>query len=66
VVKEGHNDVAPDGELSPLDEAAVTMHELYTSLRRAGFSRSEAVTVIAKFAAEIITQQQAQQGDEDT
>jgi hypothetical protein len=52
--KEGRNDMAPDGELSPMDEAAVSMHEMYQSFRRAGFTRTEAVTIIAKVAAEAI------------
>lgn len=63
--------MARDGELSPLDVAAVTMHELYESLKRAGFSRSEAITIIAKTAAEVMTQQVNEQtkrpgGDTDT
>ena len=59
--------MAPDAEISPLDEAAVTMHELYLSFRRAGFTRTEAVSIIAKVAAEIMTQQMGEKsGDEDT
>jgi hypothetical protein len=50
-----------DGDLSPLDVAAVAMHELFQSFRRAGFTRSEAITIIAKTAAEIVTQQMADQ-----
>jgi hypothetical protein len=49
--------MAMDGDLSPMDEAAVSMHELYTSFRRAGFSRGEAITIIAKVSAELIGQQ---------
>jgi len=57
--------VAPDGDISPLDTAAVTIHELYRSFRRAGFSRAEATSIIAKVTAEIIAQQQTV-GDEET
>jgi hypothetical protein len=39
----------------PLDQAAVQLHELFASLRRAGFSRGESIAVIAKTAAELIT-----------
>jgi hypothetical protein len=46
-----------DGDLSPMDVAAVSMHELYESFRRAGFTRSEAITIIAKTAAEMVAQQ---------
>jgi hypothetical protein len=53
-----------DGDLSPMDTAAVAMHELYQSFRRAGFTRSEAVTIIAKTAAEIISQQVGEQPDD--
>jgi len=49
--------MARDGDLSPMDEAAVAMHELYESFRRAGFGRGEALTIIAKTAAEVIAQQ---------
>jgi hypothetical protein len=52
-----------DGDLSPMDVAAVAMHELYLSFRRAGFSRGEAVTIIAKTSAEIISQQVSEQPD---
>jgi hypothetical protein len=54
-----------EGDLSPLDAAAVAMHELFQSFRRAGFSRGEALTIIAKTAAEIVTQQVAEQSGAD-
>lgn len=53
----------PDVELSPLDEAAVQMHELFLALRRAGFSRSEATTIIAKTAAEAMSHADDNEGD---
>lgn len=56
--------MAPDGDISPLDEAAVQMHELYLSFRRAGFSRAEATTIIAKTAAEAMSQASDNDGDE--
>jgi hypothetical protein len=64
-VKEGQSDMAraQDGNLSPMDVAAVAMHELFLSFRRAGFSRGEAITIIAKTSAEIITQQQSEGGE---
>jgi hypothetical protein len=58
--------MAPDTDLSPLDEAAVQMHELYTSFRKAGFSRSEAITIIAKVAAEAMQQASDSEPDEGT
>jgi len=57
--------VARDGDLSPMDEAAVMMHELYESFRRAGFGRGEALTIIAKTAAEVIAQQAGEKQDPD-
>ena len=58
--------MAPETDLSPLDEAAVQMHELYTSFRRAGFSRSEAITIIAKVAAEAMSIASDAEPDEGT
>ncbi len=54
--------MARDGDLSPMDVAAVSMHEMFESFRRAGFSRGEAITIIAKVAAEVIAQQQSEKG----
>lgn len=34
--------------MSPLREGAVQMHELYEELKRAGFSRREALDLIAR------------------
>ncbi len=56
--------MAPDGELSPMDEAAVSLHELYLSFRRAGFARSEAIAIIAKTSAEVITQREHDEPDD--
>jgi hypothetical protein len=57
--------VPRDGELSPLDEAAVSIHEMYQSFRRAGFTRTEATSIIAKVTVEIISQQQGERPDDD-
>ena len=57
--------VPPDGDISPLDEAAVSIHEMYLSFRRAGFTRAEATSIIAKVTFEVIAQQQ-DAGDRDT
>jgi hypothetical protein len=56
--------MAPDGDLSPMDEAAVSMHELYLAFRRAGFTRSEAISIIAKTSAEIIAQRANDESDD--
>lgn len=38
----------PDqGELSPLTTAAVALHEMYISLMEGGFTRSEAIEIVA-------------------
>lgn len=60
-------DMTPEGDLSPMDEAAVSMHELYQSFRRAGFTRTEALTIIAKTAAEVVAQQAGERppGDDE-
>jgi len=64
--EKGHNDMARgnDGEMSPLDEAAVMLHEMYMSFRRAGFTRTEATAIIAKTTAEIIASQTGDKSDE--
>ena len=54
-----------DGDLNPMEMAAVAMHELYESLKKGGFSRSEALTVIAKLAAEMMAAQQGENSDPD-
>jgi hypothetical protein len=56
--------MARDGDLSPMDEAAVSLHEMYQSFRRAGFSRAEATSIIAKTTAEFISAQQGEGGED--
>jgi len=38
----------------PMDEAALGLHEMYSAFRRAGFTRTEATTIIAKTTAEML------------
>jgi hypothetical protein len=55
-VEKGHSDMVRDPEPhGPMDEAAIAMHEMYMSFRRAGFSRAEATSIIAKTTAEMIS-----------
>ena len=37
-----------------MDEAALGLHEMYSAFRRAGFTRTEATTIIAKTTAEML------------
>ncbi|MFZ5850532.1 MAG: hypothetical protein ACOYY2_03945 [Actinomycetota bacterium] len=39
----------PEG-LTPLDEAAVAMHEMFCSLQRAGFSHDDALQIVTDLA----------------
>jgi hypothetical protein len=39
-----------DSGFSVLTQGAVAMHEMYLSLRAAGFTKDEALTLIAKLA----------------
>jgi hypothetical protein len=41
----------PHVDPTPMDEAAIAMHELYVSMVRAGFNRTEAIAIIAALAA---------------
>lgn len=43
-----------DGGLSPMRVAAIQIHELYTELKAAGFSRSEAMELISKVTAQAL------------
>jgi hypothetical protein len=40
-----------DFNISPLREAALQMHEMYCELTRAGFTRRQAVTIVAHILA---------------
>jgi len=54
------NDKQDDGEMSPLREAAVQMHELYVELKDAGFSRGEAMELMGRVMSSMFIQQQGQ------
>ena len=41
--------------MSPMREAAVQLHEMYIELKRAGFSRTEAMELIARVMGSAIT-----------
>lgn len=49
---------------SPLRAAAIQMHELYTELRAAGFTRTEAMELIAKTMATAVAEVQRNEEDE--
>lgn len=42
--------------ISPLREAALQMHEMYRELVRAGFSRRQAVTIVAHILSTGVTE----------
>jgi len=41
---------------SPMKDAAISMHELYTTLKEAGFSRKDAIELLAKIMAGTINE----------
>jgi endonuclease III-like uncharacterized protein len=41
---------------SPMKQAAISMHELYTTLKDAGFSRKDAIELLAKIMAGTINE----------
>lgn len=45
-----NNDSNMPAGLSPLGMAAMQMHEMYTELRKAGFTRNEALFITVKMA----------------
>jgi hypothetical protein len=54
------------GDSSPLKEAAVSMHELYVTLKEAGFNRRDSLELIAKILTGAISDATARaQDDED-
>lgn len=52
-------------EQSPLKAAAVSMNELYVTLKEAGFSRRDSIELIAKILTGTITDAMANQPEED-
>lgn len=43
---------------TPMKEACIAAHELYSGLREAGFARSEAIELVARFIATAAGEQQ--------
>lgn len=50
---------------SPLMESAASMHELYVTLKEAGFSRRDALELIAKIMIGAMSDMAAQVDDEE-
>jgi len=50
---------------SPLKAAAVSMHELYTTLKEAGFSRRDSIELVAKIITGSISDAMIHQNDEE-
>lgn len=50
---------------SPMEEAAISMHEMYTTLRRAGFSRRDGLELVAKMFVMGVSDAVAQNDEED-
>jgi hypothetical protein len=44
-----------DVDISPMDEAAIGLFEMYQSLQRAGFKRRDALTIITKAVTGIVS-----------
>jgi uncharacterized protein YoaH (UPF0181 family) len=51
--------------MSPLREAAIQAHEMYVELKNAGFSRGEAIELIAKAMASGISEAARQANEDD-
>jgi hypothetical protein len=52
-----------DGDVSPLREAAIQLHEMYIELKLAGFSRGEAMELVARVMGQIAGAQNEQNGE---
>lgn len=52
-------------QMSPLKAAATSMHELFTTLKDAGFSRRDALELIAKVMTGTIAEAMTQDTEED-
>jgi hypothetical protein len=50
---------------SPMQEAAVAMHEMYETLKRAGFNRREALELVAKMMTSSISEVLGNAGDDE-
>jgi hypothetical protein len=54
--KEEQNGLNEENDISPLREAALQMHEMYRELVRAGFTRRQAVTIVAHILSTGVTE----------
>jgi pyrroline-5-carboxylate reductase len=50
---------------SPMQDAAVAMHEMYETLKRAGFTRREALELVAKMMTSSIAEVLGNSDDND-
>jgi len=51
--------------MSPLREAAIQLHEMYVELKRAGFSRGEAMELVAKTLSSGPSEQLREKNEDD-
>lgn len=54
--EEQHDGLSEENDISPLREAALQMHEMYRELVRAGFTRRQAVTIVAHILSTGVTE----------
>ncbi len=54
-----------DGDISPMREATVQLHEMYVELKAAGFSRAESMELLAKMMRQMLNQANEQQDGND-
>lgn len=54
-----------DSSSSPLRDAAVSMHELYTTLKAAGFNRRDSLELIAKILTGAISDAMSRAEDDE-
>jgi hypothetical protein len=52
-----------DGDVSPLRESAIQLHEMYVELKGAGFSRGEAMELVARVMAQMAASQNEQKDE---
>jgi hypothetical protein len=55
-LEDKNNELNEENDISPLREAALQMHEMYRELVRAGFSRRQAVTIVAHILTAGVTE----------
>jgi hypothetical protein len=51
-----NDSLSEENDISPLREAALQMHEMYRELVRAGFTRRQAVTIVAHILSTGVTE----------